>query len=351
VTEPAGVNLRGGPGTDYDSLGVIPKGTELPVMGPKANGDWLPVTYQGKLGFVFDEYVEVKAGAATQPGQLAPGALQATPLVATTPAPPVQSAPAPTPPPGTAQLRVNSPEGLNLRAGPGTEHAIVTVIAHNSLVTPIQRAADGRWVQVLHNGQAGWVDGLYLVSLDQPVSTTDSSRTDPGTAAGSARYIWPVAGRSITTPFSPGHLGIDVDQFNAEGSPVVAAAAGKVSFAGGNRCCSYGLYVQVEHRDGSMTLYAHLSVIQVHEGQDVAQGQVVGLSGNTGRSTGAHLHFELHMSGSPVDPLLYLSSASAPRSSASPSPTPSPSGSPSPAGSTAPSAIPAPPLAPSPSPR
>jgi len=259
----------------------------------------------------------------------------------------VQSAPAPTPPPGTAQLRVNSPEGLNLRAGPGTEHAIVTVIAHNSRVTPIQRAADGRWVQVLHNGQAGWVDGQYLVTPDQPISS--DSRSDPGTAAGSARYIWPVAGRSITTNFGPSHLGIDIDQFNAEGSPVVAAAAGKVSFAGGNACCSYGLYVQVEHRDGSMTLYAHLSVIQVREGQDVAQGQTVGLSGNTGRSTGAHLHFELHLNGSPVDPLLYLPSASAPRPSPSPSPSGSPS--PSPAGSATPTAIPTPPLAPSPSPR
>jgi murein DD-endopeptidase MepM/ murein hydrolase activator NlpD len=116
---------------------------------------------------------------------------------------------------------------------------------------------------------------------------------------------------------------------------VVATAAGKVTFAGGNQCCSYGLYVTVQHRDGSSSLYAHLSALSVSEGQEIAQGQTLGASGNTGRSTGAHLHFELDLNGSPVDPLMYLPSATTPAPAPAPaqpsaSPQPSPSASPAP---------------------
>ena len=129
---------------------------------------------------------------------------------------------------------------------------------------------------------------------------------DPAADAGKYKYIWPVSGRSITTYFSPGHPGVDVDQYPAGGNPVVAVAAGRVIFAGGNQCCSYGLYVKVEHKEGVVTLYAHLDSMSVREGQEVTQGQVLGKSGNTGFSTGAHLHFEMHFSGGAVDPLGYL---------------------------------------------
>jgi len=304
VTEPEGVNLRGGPGTEYVPLAVVPLGTELPVMGATVNTSWVPVSYQGKLGFVLDEYVELRAAVATQPGTVLSTAPAQPPLAPTGAGQSTAAQASPSPaPPATGQqqpLRVNSPEGLNLRAGPGTEHAIQAVVPHNTSLTPTQRSADGRWAQVTHNGVTGWVDSQYLVAGGA------RSEPGPGAAAGSGRFIWPVAGRSITTHFGPGHPGIDVDQYRTEGSPVVAAAAGKVTFAGGNRCCSYGLYVTVEHRDGSSTLYAHLNALSVNEGQEVAQGQTLGASGNTGRSTGAHLHFELHMSGTPVDPRPHL---------------------------------------------
>ncbi len=125
----------------------------------------------------------------------------------------------------------------------------------------------------------------------------------PSSATG---FIWPVVGR-ISSYMGPSHpLGIDIDQFNSPGAPVAAAAAGTVTFAGGNACCSYGLYVVIDHGNGFETLYAHLDPIAVVQGQQVAQGEVIGYVGLTGYTTGYHLHLEVHLNGQYVNPLNYL---------------------------------------------
>lgn len=94
VTDPEGLNLREGPGTDYPSLAVIPAGAQLPILGTVVNTNWLPVSYEGKQGFVHDDYVEIRTVTApSQPGVVTlPGGTPA-PTVAPTPTP------APTPPP------------------------------------------------------------------------------------------------------------------------------------------------------------------------------------------------------------------------------------------------------------
>jgi murein DD-endopeptidase MepM/ murein hydrolase activator NlpD len=121
-----------------------------------------------------------------------------------------------------------------------------------------------------------------------------------------AGFIWPATG-PISSYFGPKHpLGIDIDFFANPNQPVKAVAAGTVTFAGGDACCSYGLYVIVEHASGLSTLYAHLSQISVSKGQRVTQGQVIGNGGRTGYATGNHLHFEVRKDGNVVDPLLYL---------------------------------------------
>jgi murein DD-endopeptidase MepM/ murein hydrolase activator NlpD len=79
-----------------------------------------------------------------------------------------------------------------------------------------------------------------------------------------------------------------------------------VVFAGGNACCSYGLYVVVVSPGGIETLYAHLSSISVSQGQSVSQGEQLGIIGDTGYSTGVHLHFEVIDNGVRVNPLSYL---------------------------------------------
>jgi murein DD-endopeptidase MepM/ murein hydrolase activator NlpD len=98
------------------------------------------------------------------------------------------------------------------------------------------------------------------------------------------------------------HTGVD---FKGEpGDPVRAAAGGKVTEAGRNG--GYGLMVEVDHGNGLVTRYAHLSGIDVSEGTVVKPGDAVGRVGSTGRSTGPHLHFEVRLNGDPVDPQKYL---------------------------------------------
>ena len=132
-----------------------------------------------------------------------------------------------------------------------------------------------------------------------------SAPAAPGPAS-SAGFIWPVHD-PISSYFGPSHpLGIDIDQFNSPGAPIVAAASGTVTFAGGQTCCSYGLYVVINHGNGFETLYAHLASLPVSQGQHVEQGQVIGYVGLTGYTTGYHLHFEVHLNGQVVNPLNYL---------------------------------------------
>ncbi len=119
----------------------------------------------------------------------------------------------------------------------------------------------------------------------------------------SPTFIWPVQGR-ITSYFGPSHpKGIDISIAYA---PVAASAAGRVVFVGGDACCSYGYYIDIEHADGYMTRYAHLSKFLVTLGQQVAQGDTIAISGNTGYSTGAHVHFELRKGGDVRNPLDFL---------------------------------------------
>jgi murein DD-endopeptidase MepM/ murein hydrolase activator NlpD len=125
-------------------------------------------------------------------------------------------------------------------------------------------------------------------------------------ATGSSGLIWPVYG-PISSYMDASHpLGIDIDLYNAPGAAIAAATSGTVTFAGGDPCCSYGLYVVVMSPDGIETLYAHFSSIAVSNGQQVGQGQTLGYAGCTGYCTGTHLHFEVIDNGVRVNPLAYL---------------------------------------------
>ena len=122
---------------------------------------------------------------------------------------------------------------------------------------------------------------------------------------GSGSLIWPANG-SISSPFGMrwGRLHAGVDIPLPEGTPLRAAASGKVAIAGW--VGGYGNYICIQHSGSLSTCYGHQSRLGASVGQSVSQGQVIGYSGNTGNSTGPHLHFEVRIGGSPVDPLGYL---------------------------------------------
>lgn len=125
-------------------------------------------------------------------------------------------------------------------------------------------------------------------------------------------FIRPISGGRQTSSFgrrkapkrgaSTNHKGIDLA--TPTGTAVMASSGGTVVQAGWQS--SYGYVVYINHPDGKQTRYAHLSKVLVSVGQKVKQGQKIALSGNTGRSTGPHLHFELRVNGSPVNPYNYI---------------------------------------------
>ncbi len=104
------------------------------------------------------------------------------------------------------------------------------------------------------------------------------------------------------------HSGIDIA--GTIGTPVKAAATGTIEFAGWTNG-GYGNLIDIRHVDGSMTRYAHLDRVLVQQGDCVSQGQMIGEMGSTGRSTGPHLHFEIHLVGQgAVDPKAYFNVSS-----------------------------------------
>jgi murein DD-endopeptidase MepM/ murein hydrolase activator NlpD len=156
----------------------------------------------------------------------------------------------------------------------------------------------------------------------------DLRQADPTGTAGSSSKLesdlslylsalptdWPVQG-AVTSPFggrldpfSGGasfHPGLDITA--PYGERVVAAGSGVVVSAG-NKGDGYGNKVVISHGDTISTLYGHLSAILVKKGEEVKEGDPIGRVGSTGRSTGDHLHFEIRVDGTPVNPLAYLAS-------------------------------------------
>ena len=125
-----------------------------------------------------------------------------------------------------------------------------------------------------------------------------------GGAPSASGFIWPVSG-PITSGFGWrwGHMHEGIDIGAACGTPIRAAAAGTIVYAGWMD--GYGNLTVIDHGGGMATAYGHQSAIYVGGGS-VSQGQTIGAVGSTGHSTGCHLHFEVRVNGTPVNPLNYL---------------------------------------------
>lgn len=125
---------------------------------------------------------------------------------------------------------------------------------------------------------------------------------------GNGSMIWPVNG-TVTSPFGPrwGRLHAGLDIAAPDGTPIRAPDAGRVVLTQGiGASGGYGIYTCIQHTASMSTCFAHQSRFGTTLGASVSQGQVIGYVGNTGNSFGAHLHFEVRVNGSPVDPTGYL---------------------------------------------
>lgn len=229
-----------------------------------------------------------------------------------------------------------SSDALNIRSAPSSSANVLTSVPKGTTVQ-VTGAPVNNWLPIQLNGLSGWMNSSYLATAAStadltaspgpsslrssgPLSAAMFGNPTPGTPAGpeaglavavvpssaKGKFIWPVASRRITTTFKEIHQAVDVDQFPAGGNPAAATADGMVTYAGGTECCSYGLYVIIQHANGYSSLYSHLSKVGVSEGQLVHQGDQVGLTGNTGNSTGPHIHFAIYLNGDPLDPLSVL---------------------------------------------
>jgi murein DD-endopeptidase MepM/ murein hydrolase activator NlpD len=136
-------------------------------------------------------------------------------------------------------------------------------------------------------------------------SATSNSAPAGPVRQGSGQLNWPL-NAAISSGFGTrwGRLHAGIDLPVPEGTPIHAADGGRVAIAGWMG--GYGNYTCIQHTGSLSTCYGHQSRIAVSVGQSVSQGQVIGYSGNTGHSTGPHLHFEVRVGGSPVDPMGYL---------------------------------------------
>lgn len=202
---------------------------------------------------------------------------------------------------------------------------IASVIARNNALKAQQQAQAQQDAQ----NAANRVEQMNQANKDAEASGQEppysqeeiedmQNQANVGNVSSSEGFMWPVPCSTRVTsrfgyrsdPFTGAqayHSGIDIDGFNNAGQPVVAAASGTVivaSYDGG-----YGNYVIIDHGSTS-TVYAHCSGLAVSQGEYVSQGQTVGYLGDSGRATGVHLHFEVYVGDSRVDPAQYFSGLS-----------------------------------------
>lgn len=189
---------------------------------------------------------------------------------------------------------------------PGGQEGAASTDFRSSLAsanyTTVDRTISG--IQVLQTALPTQED--RMVTLRESIE--EQQRRAAATPSG-----WPTWG-NITSPFGwrrhpitrrqDYHTGIDIAGRNIYGSPIYSTAKGTVSFAGFRS--SYGYLVIIEHGYGFSTYYAHQSRIRVKAGQAVEKGTIIGYVGNSGQSTGPHLHYEVRRWGNPVNPVNYL---------------------------------------------
>ena len=174
------------------------------------------------------------------------------------------------------------------------------------------RALKQRTLSTVHGKRSDFVSEIEAlhqasaaIAAKIRAAQSSSSRYTTSGAVSASGFIWPVSG-PVTSPFGwrwgRMHEGIDIAV--PTGTPIAASASGRVVYAGW--MSGYGNLVLIDHGGGLSTAYGHQSSVAVSVGQVVMQGQTIGYSDCTGHCFGPHVHFEVRVNGTPVDPLRYL---------------------------------------------
>jgi murein DD-endopeptidase MepM/ murein hydrolase activator NlpD len=242
----------------------------------------------------------------------------------------VGSAPAPAVPSAapSAALRASTPTTVTIRLRLGSRGAAVRQLQRalrargyrvsvDGVYGPGTRAAVRALQRRMKLRPTGVADATLLKRLRIKITTRSAASAPLASPAipvpvGTVRrtpsargLIMPVDG-TLTSTYGPrwGRMHQGIDLAAPIGRPIAAAAAGTVVFAGWED--GYGQMVVIDHGGGITTAYAHQAAIGVSAGQSVGQGTIIGVVGNTGNSTGPHLHFEVRINGAATDPLPYL---------------------------------------------
>jgi len=208
---------------------------------------------------------------------------------------------------------------LHLRDEPSKYGTIIATYGHGTRVSILKRdtrklnivGVTSIWVKIQVQNTKGWVFGAFLSSnpkyyishdmIDRPFRYPIRNNTGYVSSPYGMR-IHPVTRRRKL------HSGIDLA--TGQGNPVFAAGSGRVTYLKDNGRYGYGRIMGIKHPNGLYTFYAHLYVFKVRLGQNVKTGDIIGLVGSTGYSTGAHLHFEVRTGpmfvGSPLNPKNYI---------------------------------------------
>lgn len=222
----------------------------------------------------------------------------------------------------TDQSKIKPGQELNILPVDGVRHKVTrgeTIYSIGKKYgldgSQVQMIVDYPFNEFLNDETFELVVGQYLMvpegekaEVKLPANTTGKAKygsltPDAGTVSALGSFIWPASG-GITQGYSFFHKAFDIA--NRAAGPILAADAGMVTTAGWPDSSGYGNRVVIDHGNGYITLYGHMSVIQVVSGQRVKRGDVIGQMGNTGRSTGTHLHFEIRQGGALLNPASFL---------------------------------------------
>ncbi len=179
--------------------------------------------------------------------------------------------------------------------------------SENSKILEANKLANASYLQIgqkllIPNGTKTRTVASPSVKVYTGFSAVKSVVTKEGKTTSGNKMLWPTPGHRITQYYSWRHHGLDIG--DKTGTPLYAADTGTIEKIGWGR--GYGNNIVIDHGGGKKTRYAHLSKFKVKKGQKIRRGEVIGFMGNTGWSTGPHLHFEVIINGKKYNPLNYI---------------------------------------------